>query len=167
MLKEVERVAGQNAYWHYGRAVQFLWNAEDKKKSAAIVDQLLNQALRHLSEAHQSRPSWPAPLASEGRIYDYQGKTDWALKNYMDAVELGEHDPPIIRRALQLLFEKQRYTDANHLVRELEMQQLPFSPDMNRVGAELALQQGEFRRTCRWHEKPPLRDRRTMTTTCG
>ncbi len=81
-----------------------------------------------------------------GRLYQVQGKTDWALKNYLDAVELGEHDPQIIRQTLRLLFDKQRYFDADRLLRQLQRQQLPFSPDMTRVSAELAVQQGDFQR---------------------
>ena len=54
-VKEVETVAGQNAYWHYGQAVRLCLDAEDTKKSKATVDQMLSDALKQLSEAHQSR----------------------------------------------------------------------------------------------------------------
>ena len=55
-----------------------------------------------------------------------QNKTDWALKNYLDAVELGERDPQIIRQTLQLLFDKQRYYDADRLLRRVAKATIAF-----------------------------------------
>jgi tetratricopeptide (TPR) repeat protein len=145
-LKEVDRVAGQDAYWHYGQAFRSLLIAEDKKIGKEATDRAWNDALKHLSEARESIPSWSAVPSLVARVHQAQNKTDWALKNYMDAVELGERDPQIIRQALRLLFDKQRYSDADRLLRQLQRQQLPFSPDMNRVSAELAVHQGDFER---------------------
>ncbi len=144
-LREVERVAGQDAYWHYAQALRLSWIAEGEKKSKAVAEEALNDALKHLSEAHDSYPSWSSVLTLTARINDLQHKTDWALKNFLEAVELGEHDPQAIRRTLQLLFDKQRYADADRLLRELERQQLPFA-DVTQVSAEVAVHQGEFRR---------------------
>ena len=145
-MKEVEQVAGQDAYWHYGQAYRDILIAENAKKGKQSTENALNEALKHLSEARESIPSWWAVSSLMGRVYQTQNKTDWALKNYLDAVELGETDPLIIRQTLRLLFEKQRYADADRLLRQLQRQQLPFSPDMNRVSAELAVHQGEFKR---------------------
>ena len=108
-LKEVERIAGQDAYWHYGVAFRSILIAEDKKAGKVAVDNALNDALKHLSEARESIPSWWAAPSLVGRVYQMQNKTDSALKNYMDAVELGARDPQIIRQTLRLLFEKQRF----------------------------------------------------------
>jgi tetratricopeptide (TPR) repeat protein len=145
-LKEVERIAGQDAYWHYGLAFRSILVAEDKKKGKQSAENALNDALKHLSEARESIPSWWAVSSMMGQVYQTQNKTDWALKNYLDAVELGETDPQIIRQTLRLLFDKQRYADADRLLRQLQRQQLPFSSDMNRVSAELAVNQGDFKR---------------------
>jgi tetratricopeptide (TPR) repeat protein len=145
-LQEVQRVAGQDAYWHYGQAYRDLLVASEMSKSKQVIDNAYNDALKHLSEAREAIPSWSAIPALLGRVHEVQSKTDWALKNYMDAVELGERDPQIIRQTLRLLFNKQRYYDADRLLRELQRQQLPLSPDMTRVSAELAIHQGDFQR---------------------
>ena len=97
VLKEVERVAGQDAYWHYGQAYRNLLVAQGTKSKKA-EENAFNDALRHLSEARDSIPSWWAVPSLLGRVYEEQSKTDWALKNYWDAVELGERDPQIIRQ---------------------------------------------------------------------
>ena len=145
-LQEVQRVAGQDAYWHYGQAYRDLLVASEMSKSKQVIDNAYNDALKHLSEAREAIPSWSAIPALLGRVHEVQSKTDSANGNYMDAVELGERDPQIIRQTLRLLFNKQRYYDADRLLRELQRQQLPLSPDMTRVSAELAIHQGDFQR---------------------
>ena len=141
-LKEIERVAGHGAYWLYGQAVRLGMKAKDQDNA----EDLLNQALKYLGQARELRQSWSRiPLLMAG-IYDQLGKTDSALKNYLEALDMGERNPGAVRRAVQLLFQKQRYADADQLLRQLEKQQMPFSADMSRAGAEVALRQGEFGR---------------------
>jgi len=102
----------------------------------------------------------------DGRVYQTQSKTDWALKNYLDAVELGETDPLIIRQTLRLLFEKQRYADADRLLRQLQRQQLPFSPDMTASARSSRCIRESSSVRWRLHGKPLL-ERRTIKTTYG
>ncbi len=145
-LKDIERVAGQDVYWHYGQAVRLTWMAEDKKKSKAAVDQMLNDALKHITAARDLHPSWSRLAVLMGVIYAEQGKMDWALNKYLEAIELGERSPQIIQRTLQLLFEKQRFTQADDLLQKLEKQQVSFTSDLNWVTAQVALHQKEFGR---------------------
>jgi len=141
-LKEIERVSGHGAYWLYGQAVRLGMKAKDKENAG----EMLSLALKYLAQAREQRQSWSRiPLLMAG-IYDQQGKTDSALKNYLEAIDMGERNPGAIRRTVQLLFQKQRYADADQLLRQLEKQQVPFSADMSRAGAEVALRQGEFER---------------------
>lgn len=141
-LKEIEGVAGQGAYWLYGQAVRMSLQAKDQPDADAVLD----KALEYLKQAGELRQSWSrVPLLMAG-IYDQQGKTDLALKSYREAIELGEHNPGAVRRAVQILSQKQQYEEAGALLRELEKQQMPFSPEMSRAGAEVALRQGEFDR---------------------
>ena len=143
-LKEIERVAGTGAYWLYGQAVRLSLQAKGKK--GADHDRLLNEALELLARAREARQTWSRiPLLTAG-IYDEQGKPDLALKNYQEAIEMGEHDPAAVQRTVQILFQKQRYGEADRLLRQLDQQQVPFSPDMNRASAEAALHQGDFDR---------------------
>ena len=109
-------------------------------------DRLRNEALELLARARetsQNRPQIPLLMAA---IYDDQGKLDLALKHYQEAIEMGGHDPLAVRRTLQLLFQKQRYGDVDRLLGQLDQQQVPFSPDMNRASAEVALRQGDLDR---------------------
>ena len=47
-----------------------------------------------------------------GVVYGQMGKIDSALNTYQEAIELGERNPQVIQRTIQLLFAKQRYDDA-------------------------------------------------------
>jgi cellulose synthase operon protein C len=142
-LQEIRRVAGQSEYWHYAQAVRLTMKAKDQKGSSTPV---LDEALQHLATAHEQRPTWGRiPLLMAG-IYDQQGKPDQALASYEEAIELGERNPIGMRRAVQLLFQKQQYAKADRLLHELERQQVPFSAEMNRASAEAALRQGEYDR---------------------
>jgi tetratricopeptide (TPR) repeat protein len=144
-LKGLEGIAGQDGYWHYGQARRLSWSADDKKLSKAAATAALNDALKHLSQARELRPSWPRIVALTAIVYGQMGKLDSALNSYLEAIELGERNPQIIQRAIQLLFAKQRYDDANRLLHQFE-QQTAVSPDMNRLSASVALQQKDFDR---------------------
>jgi tetratricopeptide (TPR) repeat protein len=143
-LKEVERVAGRGAYWHYGLAVQLSMKAKDKK--SAEQDRLLEQALDHLTRAREQRENWSRiPLLTAG-INDQQGKVDDALKNYLEAIEMGERDANAVQRTVQLLFQKQRYGEADRLIQQLNDQKMPLSNDLSRSSAEAAMRGGDYGR---------------------
>ena len=88
-LKGLEGVAGQDAYWHYGQARRLSWSVEDKKVSKSAAEPVLNEALKHLGQAHELRPSWSRIVALMGIVYGQMGKSDSALNSYLEAIELG------------------------------------------------------------------------------
>ncbi len=66
------------------------------------------------------------------------------MKYYMEAIDMGEHNPAAVRRTVKILFQKQRYADADKLLRQLDRQQAPFTPELTRLWVQLLIQQGEF-----------------------
>ena len=130
-LKEIERVAGSGQYLLYGRAVRL--NVQAKGKKPADRDRLRNEALELLARAREAQQNWPPIPLLMAAIYDDQGKPDLALKNFREAIEIGGYDPAAVQRTIQLLFQKQRYDEADRLLRRLDQQQVPFSADMNRA----------------------------------
>ncbi len=81
-----------------------------------------------------------------GVVHGQLGKIDSALNDYLEAIELGDRNPAIIQRAIQMLFAKQRYEDANRLLHQFEQQRMNFSTDMSRLSTSLALQEKDFDR---------------------
>lgn len=141
-LAEVEQMAGQTAQWLYSQAVRQLERGRGKKDANAIFD----QGLSYLAKAHKLRPTWSRIPLLTGEFYYRQGKWNEALKNFQEAIDAGERDPAAIQKAVRILFQQQRYADANQLLQRLEGQQLPFSAELTRQVAESALYQGKFER---------------------
>ena len=70
----------------------------------------------------------------------------------------GIRDTAAIQRTVQLLYQKQRYKDADRLLRTLEKEQLQYTPELNRTGAEVALHQGDFDRALEMARKATAAD---------
>ena len=153
-LAEIEKIAGQTAYWSYGQAVRLAERAQGRKDA----NELLDQALGYLAKARKLRQSWTRIPLLTGEFCFQQGKWNEALKNYQEAIEAGERNPVAIQKTVRLLFQQQRYADAYQLLRRLESQQMPFSPELNRRGAESALFQGEFDRALEMARKAASQD---------
>ena len=108
--------------WLYGRAVRLTMEAKGKDSP------LLGQALRYIAKARETRPSWhPLPLLA-ARVYELQGNEDQMLESYKESLRLGEDDPAIIRKTVQLLVQKQRYAEATALLKDLQQRQTTLMP---------------------------------------
>jgi tetratricopeptide (TPR) repeat protein len=68
----------------------------------------------------------------QGLVQEELGHDDTALGKYREAVNQGETNPEVARRALRLLFAKGEYAAANELLHQLEGQQVPFTTELFR-----------------------------------
>jgi len=139
-LQEIRQIEGQGPLWHYGRAV-FLRLVSEKAGTS-----LLDQAQEHLAQAQTMRPAWSRLPLLTAEIHDRQNRLEPAIQNYLRAIDLGERDPGVVRRVVQLLYQQQRYTEADRVIRRLEEQQTPFSADLGRMAAEISLRLDDFDR---------------------
>jgi len=155
-LGEIEQVERQGALWNYGWAIYKRLEAEnapdaDKKLS------LLDEGLTYLARAGALRPGWSRVPLMAAEIYDRQAalaedartrqdKLDLAIQNYLAATRLGERNVTAIRRVVQLLNQRQRYSEADGVLRGLEEQQTPFSADLAKMAAEVYLQLDDLER---------------------
>ena len=138
-LKDVKKVEGEGPLWLFGQARLLVVKAL-KENNPALFD----EALQDLTRARELRQSWSRIPLFMGTIYDQQNKSDQALKCYMDAIDMGEHNPAAARRTVQILFQKHRYADAEKLLHRLDSLQVPFTPELTRLLVQLMIQQGEF-----------------------
>ena len=138
-LKDVQKIEGQGPLWLFGHARLLAVKAQTENKPA-----LLDEALQNLVQAQEKRPSWSRITLFMGTIYDQQKKTDLALKMYLKAIDRGERSPATVRRTVQLLTQQQKYSDADQLLRQLDRQEVPFTPELTRLWVQLLIQQGEF-----------------------
>jgi tetratricopeptide (TPR) repeat protein len=117
VLDEMEKSGGRGPLWLYGRAMRLTLEAKGKDAPS------LSQALRSIAKARETRPSWPPLPLLAAKIYEIQGKEDLMLENYVQAIKLGENDALIVRKAVQLLQQQQRYAEASEVVLLVQQRQ--------------------------------------------
>jgi tetratricopeptide (TPR) repeat protein len=135
ILDEVRRIEGpEGSLWRYGRA-QMLIQASRKERDPKGLD----EARMLLAEARQRRPGWARAMLAAAELDDLRGDAGSALRGYLDALENGERDPGAVRRAVQLLYGRGRFAQADALLGRVQ-QEGTLSPELGRLAADVALQ---------------------------
>ncbi|MCL4193367.1 MAG: tetratricopeptide repeat protein, partial [Thermoguttaceae bacterium] len=152
VVSEIHRIEGGGPLWQYARALQLVlkWNelerdsADASKRQQADAD--LREAMDHLASAATARPAWSLLYLLTARIHELRSQPDMALEAYTRAIDLGSREPQAIRRAIGLLYERQRYSEAYALIQRLSEQQTPFSADLARLASDVSLRLDDFDR---------------------
>ncbi|MGQ9504587.1 MAG: tetratricopeptide repeat protein [Thermogutta sp.] len=140
VLDDIARIEGKGPIWHYGEAIRLYLEAKGENRT------LLQQALDHLSRAGTLRPNWMRVPALQGQICDLLGDPGLATTYYLRAVSLGDRRITTARRLVQLLYSQQRFLEADQVIRKLEEQQAPFSPDLDRLASDISLRLEDYER---------------------
>jgi tetratricopeptide (TPR) repeat protein len=140
VVREIEEIEGRGALWHYGRAVELVLT------SSSPTDNRLEEARGLLMQAAAMRPAWSRIPLLLAEISERQKDPERALHHYQRAFDLGEDNPRAIRRLLQLLYERQRYAEADRVLRRLEELRAPFTGELVRLASEISLRLQEFDR---------------------
>ena len=126
--------------WHFARSRYLIWSAKRPGQGPISTDKL-DEARLNLAAASKSRPAWPVLALAEAEIDELSGHQDGAINAYRRAIELGAHDLDVIRRTVQLLYDRRRYDQADELIRRLQENGLPSTdPQFQRLAAEVSLQ---------------------------
>jgi tetratricopeptide (TPR) repeat protein len=73
-----------------------------------------------LADITRQRPKWPEVPSLEALIADSEGHVDLALRGYLKAIELGNDNPRVVNRAVQVLRAQARYVEADLILRRLQ-----------------------------------------------
>jgi tetratricopeptide (TPR) repeat protein len=107
-LAEIRRIEGNDgAYWRYVRALQLVLRIKKGDASDSA------EARKCLAEARARRPTWARLPLLEANLDELEGQPQRALENYLRAIELGDQQPRVLQRAMQLLSEYGRQTKAS------------------------------------------------------
>jgi predicted Zn-dependent protease len=68
-----------------------------------------------------------------------KGRPEQAIAYYRQAIEQGETSPRVVRQLVQLLYQRQRYEEADEVIQRLQ-QQAPLTGEMRQLAADVALQ---------------------------
>ena len=158
ILKEVYGIEQSGPLWHYGEAVRLVLEA----RREGLKD-FYEEAKRHLLDAQLARPAWSRIPALLAQIDHETGDEEAEIANLTEAIRLGEHGPEIVNRAVMLLYQRQRLLEADQIIRNLEDQTNPFSPELAQIATEVSLQLHDRERTLRlveqaeWNSNDPQR----------
>src|SRR5207244_6410265 len=133
-MREIEGADG--VLWRFARASLILALAQKgKKENLPYARQLFN-------EVAVKRGSWAPTVRGLAALDDLEGNKQEALKGFARAFDLGDRDPDALRRAIQLMYDRRQYEDADHLLKKLEAQgKLPM--ELLAMQAALRSQQGK------------------------
>jgi tetratricopeptide (TPR) repeat protein len=116
-LKAIQAIEGtEGSFSRYGAALRLIWlgkngHAEHLDEARGLLDQVTAE-----------RPTWPAVLLAKAEIETLKGNPSQAIAFYRKAQDLGEQGPRVIRPLVQLLYQSQRYREAERVMAEHQNQ---------------------------------------------
>jgi tetratricopeptide (TPR) repeat protein len=132
-IGQIHDIEGQEgALWRYAEAARLVRLAEKGDKAG------LPRAKQRLVEVGKRRPFWSRVSLLQATIQEVEGDSEEAIKDYQEAVRQGDRQPQVIRRLVQLLYERRRFVEADEVLRSLP-EQTPISGDLVRLAAEISL----------------------------
>ncbi|MEX0714008.1 MAG: tetratricopeptide repeat protein, partial [Pirellulales bacterium] len=143
LLKDIRRIERAEAgpLWRYGEAARLVMLARKSEDPAELDD-----AQDLLTEAARQRPRWSRIPLLRTEIDELRNDRDAAIEHYRQAVGLGERNPAIIRRLVELLYREGQYKEADRQLRELDRQQALISVELGRLGSEISARIDEYPR---------------------
>jgi tetratricopeptide (TPR) repeat protein len=133
ILNEIQLIEGNGgACASYAQAARLLLQARRGDRT------LLQEAKTLAAAAARKRPTWSFVPVLQAQIYELEENWDDALAMYQRAVKLGERQPAVLRRVVDLLYRQRRYQEAHDLLVALPDLALTAS-DLGRKAAELTL----------------------------
>ena len=164
-LDSVDRKTG--AFWQCAKARFLTWSAAQQVRGPAQKKEL-DEARLLLAEAGRQRPSWSLVPLAEAEIEDLVGNQDGAVKGYLRSYESGMRSLPVVRRTMQLLFDRRRFDQADELIRKFQAEGVPSrDTQLQRLAAEVSLQVADRARAPSSRGTPPHLSLRSMPTTSG
>jgi tetratricopeptide (TPR) repeat protein len=131
-IKEIRLIEGpRRPLGNYAEAVQLITTSRHDAKSLA-------DARRLIDEAATQRPGWSRIYAVKGEIEDIEQKFEQAIDNYQKAIDLGDNNPFLVRRLIQLLSSSNRFQEANALLRSIESRG-PLTTDLAKMASALSV----------------------------
>jgi tetratricopeptide (TPR) repeat protein len=130
-LRNIEGDDG--ALWRFARAI--LLTRRGRKESDT---KLYDEARLELAEVAKRRPDWSRVPLLEAEIAELRGSLASATDAYLRAIERGERQPSVLRRAVELLNAQRRTDEADRLVQKL-LETAPPAGVVGQLAAEMAL----------------------------
>ena len=140
-LKDIQRVEGPGGpLGNYGEASLLIRRFQKDPNDQQAAD----KARQLLAQAAARRPSWSRVPLAQARIAELSGNTNVAIQNYQRAIlTQGNREAEAIRRLIALLFQRQRFAEADLVFKKLHEEQIPLSGGLQQMAAQIAYQNAE------------------------
>jgi tetratricopeptide (TPR) repeat protein len=134
LLGEMQRMEGPQG--PLNNFCQALWLIQQAQRGNKEV---MDKAQALLDVVASQRPTWAAVPLARADLEELSGKPDQVIFHFRRALELGERNPRVLRRLVDLLYQQQRYDEADQEIRKLQ-QQAPLENDLQRLAVAVSLQ---------------------------
>lgn len=145
-LERVKAIEGEGPLWRVGQATRLSVQAENLPAEDPKRQKLYAEAINHLTKARKERPGWSRIPRLQAEIRDRQERRDQAVKNYLEAIDLGESDPQMVARVVGLLYSEGKFGEADRVIRKLQEQRISFTSELTQVASQVSLQLQNFDR---------------------
>jgi tetratricopeptide (TPR) repeat protein len=134
LLGEIRAIeGGQGKFWRFCEATRLLGEAAKGNRD------VLEEARVHLDAVATRKPGWTVVLIAKARLEELRGNSEQAIANYRRAIDLGERSPRTVRQLVQLLYQRQRFDEADQEIRKLQKQSQQMSAELQRLAADVSL----------------------------
>ena len=128
VVADLRRIEGDGGVrWRCGEVMRLLAAIGRTPRAAHQAE--VAAARRLLAEADRLQPGWGRVAFLAARLDEADGRPDSALDKYLRAFDQGERPEEMIERLAQLLCERQRFIEADRIVRTYQQQAAPAAPE--------------------------------------
>jgi tetratricopeptide (TPR) repeat protein len=140
----------EGSLWRYARVCLLLYRA--KLGEDAGMKELNAEVPGLLASIAVQRSTWSRVPLCEAQLADLNKDEDTALAHYLRAIQMGERGPQTLRRAIELLYARNRSNEAYQLLGKLP-DTTSLAPGFQYVAAEVALKSQDTIRALSFAER--------------
>jgi tetratricopeptide (TPR) repeat protein len=138
VLGHIRRIdGGDGAVYETARAALLIARGQGGDRSG------LEEAAELLAAVARRRQAWSQVPLLQARLDEVTGNAGSAIDHYRQALDLGERDPAVVLRAVQLLNDQQRFPEAEQLLARARRQGTR-QAELDRLAAETAWGRRDF-----------------------
>ncbi|MFL5240814.1 MAG: tetratricopeptide repeat protein [Gemmataceae bacterium] len=159
-LHAIRQIEGpEGALGDYNQARYLIWQARLLEKRGKDGAPQLHQARGLLNQAGEMRSGWPRVPLALAEIDKLEGSPEREIDDLVKAVTLGERQLPVMRRAVELLYERHRYAEADLIIQRLPIE-TPVFGNLQRLAAQVSLESHDAPRALTFARKAVSTDSR-------
>lgn len=146
-IAALRRIEGEKGFqWRYAQAGRLISQARQLGADAAEEKAAkLSEASALLDEVERLRSSWSRVWLMRAILAEIRQDTNGAIDAYRKSLDLGERQTAVVRRLVELLYQRKDYDAADAEIRKLQAD-APLDTRLKRMAAEISVGTGDQER---------------------